>query len=103
MAYNQLQKLRDNINAIKIALDYRDGIMPQAVKLIVGYAFTHLDVIRIQAGILGNNPKSMRVLEKAGFTKEGILKNGIIKNGVVLDEHIYAVLRDEIKTAQISA
>lgn len=72
------------------------GIMPQAVKLITDYAFTRLDVIRIQAGVLSNNPKSMRVLEKAGFTKEGILKNGLIKNGVVLDEHIYAILRDEI-------
>ncbi len=69
------------------------GIMPQAVKLMVNYAFTNLDIVRIQAGILSNNPKSMRVLEKAGFTKEGILKNGIVKNGVVLDEHIYAVLK----------
>ena len=30
MAYNQLQKLRDNIRAIRIALDYRDGITPEA-------------------------------------------------------------------------
>jgi len=30
MAYNQLQKLRDNIRAIRIALDFRDGITPQA-------------------------------------------------------------------------
>jgi N12 class adenine-specific DNA methylase len=29
MAYNQLQHLRDNITAIRIALDYRDGITPQ--------------------------------------------------------------------------
>jgi len=29
MAYNQLQKLRDNIRAIRIALDYREGITPQ--------------------------------------------------------------------------
>jgi ribosomal-protein-alanine N-acetyltransferase len=66
------------------------GIMPEAVKLITNYAFTHLDIIRLQAGILGNNPKSIRVLEKAGFIKEGVMKNGIIKNGVILDEHIYA-------------
>jgi RimJ/RimL family protein N-acetyltransferase len=69
------------------------GIMTEAVKLVSQYAFTHLDVIRIQAGILANNPKSMRVMEKAGFTKEGILKNSIIKKGVILDEHIYAFLK----------
>ena len=69
------------------------GIIPEAIKLITAYAFADLDVLRIQAGVLGNNPKSMRALEKAGFVKEGILKNGAIKNGIVLDEHIYAVVR----------
>ncbi|HWZ02522.1 MAG TPA: GNAT family protein [Mucilaginibacter sp.] len=69
------------------------GIMPQAIKLITGYAFENLGLIRVQAGVLSNNPKSMRALEKAGFTKEGVLKNNIIKNEVVLDEHIYAVLK----------
>ena len=69
------------------------GIMPEAVKLIAGYAFKNLDVVRIQAGILSNNPKSMRVMEKAGFIKEGILKSSIIKKGVILDEHIYAVIK----------
>lgn len=69
------------------------GVMPQAIKLITAYAFEHLGLIRIQAGVLSNNPRSMRVLEKAGFTKEGVLKNNIIKNGAVLDEYIYAFLK----------
>jgi RimJ/RimL family protein N-acetyltransferase len=70
------------------------GIMPEAVKLITAYAFNTLDVVRVQAGVLSNNPRSMRVLEKAGYVKEGILKSNIIKNGVILDEHIYAVVKD---------
>ncbi len=65
------------------------GIMTGAVTLITAYAFANLDIVRIQAGVLGNNLRSMHVLEKAGFTKEGILKNNIIKNGTILDEHIY--------------
>jgi len=69
------------------------GIMPQAVKLITAYAFTHLDAVRVQAGVLSNNPRSMRVLEKAGFIKEGVLKNNIIKNEVILDEYIYAAYK----------
>ncbi|SDE11800.1 Protein N-acetyltransferase, RimJ/RimL family [Mucilaginibacter pineti] len=71
------------------------GIMPQAIKLIVAYGFANFPIVRIQAGVLGNNPKSMRVLEKAGFTKEAVLKNAIIKNGIILDEHIYAILKPE--------
>ncbi len=66
------------------------GIMPQAVKLMVDYAFLTFDIIRIQAGVFSNNPRSMRVLEKCGFVKEGVLKNSIVKDNVILDEHLYA-------------
>jgi ribosomal-protein-alanine N-acetyltransferase len=69
------------------------GIMPEAVKLVAAYAFANLDFIRLQAGVFSNNSKSMRVLEKAGFTKEGILKSSIIKNDVILDEHLYALVK----------
>ncbi|MDO3645066.1 GNAT family N-acetyltransferase [Mucilaginibacter sp. L3T2-6] len=70
------------------------GIMPQAVKLVADYTFANFDIHRLQAGIFGNNTRSMRVLEKAGFVKEGILKNAVIKNGVVLDEHVYGLSRN---------
>ncbi|MBB3057151.1 GNAT family N-acetyltransferase [Mucilaginibacter gotjawali] len=70
------------------------GIMPLAIKLITTYAFENLGLIRIQAGVLSNNPRSMRALQKAGFTKEGVLKNNIIKNGIILDEHIFAALKN---------
>ena len=69
------------------------GIMTKAIQLMIAYAFTNLDVVRIQAGVLSNNPRSMRVLEKSGFTKEGVLKNNLIKNGVILDEHIYGMVK----------
>jgi ribosomal-protein-alanine N-acetyltransferase len=69
------------------------GIMTEAVKLVTGYAFQHLDILRIQAGVLSKNPASMRVLEKAGYQKEGISRNAIIKDGEVMDEHIYAILK----------
>lgn len=69
------------------------GIMPEAVKLVIDYSFTNFDIHRLQAGIFGNNPRSMRVLEKAGFIKEGVLKNAIVKNGIVLDEHVYGLMK----------
>lgn len=69
------------------------GIMTEVVKTVTSYAFANLDIVRIQAGVLSNNPRSMRVLEKAGYIKEGILKNNIIKNGTILDEHIYGFVK----------
>jgi RimJ/RimL family protein N-acetyltransferase len=92
-------KFMDDVNRKTAILGYwlgeaywGQGIMSQAVKLVTEYAFKNLDIIRIQAGVLSNNPKSMRVLEKTGFTKEGILKQAIIKNGIILDEHVYAIV-----------
>lgn len=69
------------------------GIITEAVKLITRYAFEHLDVIRLQAGVLEKNPASMRVLEKAGYIKEGVLRNAAIKRGEIMDEHVYAILK----------
>ena len=69
------------------------GIMPEAVKLVTEYAFNHLGFIRVQASVYSKNPASMRVLEKAGYTKEGVMRNAVIKNGVVMDEHMYAILK----------
>jgi ribosomal-protein-alanine N-acetyltransferase len=68
------------------------GIMT-VVKLVADYAFENLDIVRLQSGVLANNPGSMRVLEKAGFLKEGVLRNNIIKNGVIMDEYIYGMVR----------
>ncbi|WP_462267513.1 GNAT family N-acetyltransferase [Mucilaginibacter sp.] len=65
------------------------GIMAEAVKLITNYAFATFDIICIQANTLNINPKSMRVLEKAGYEKQAVLKQSVIKNDVVLDEHVY--------------
>ena len=69
------------------------GMMTEAVTLITDYAFSNLDIIRIQAGVLSKNPASMRVLEKAGYQKEGISRNAIVKNDEILDEHVYAILK----------
>jgi RimJ/RimL family protein N-acetyltransferase len=67
------------------------GIMTEAVKEMVDYAFAHFDIIRVYARPYGNNKASQRVLEKAGFVLEAHIKGNIIKNDEMLDELIYAV------------
>lgn len=69
------------------------GIMTSAVKEAVEYAFRHLSVSRIFAGVFEHNTASMKVLEKAGFTKEGVLKKAAIKNEEIIDLHLYAILK----------
>lgn len=71
------------------------GIMTSVVKEAVKYAFENLPVIRIYAGVFEYNIPSMRVLEKAGFTKEAILRKAAIKNGKIIDLHYYALIKEE--------
>lgn len=70
------------------------GIVTDAVSVIVPVAFERFNIVRLQAGVFGNNPGSMRVLQKCGFVREAVLRNAITKNGVVMDEVMHARFRD---------
>jgi RimJ/RimL family protein N-acetyltransferase len=69
------------------------GIVTDAVRALVPVAFERTGAKRIQAGIFSNNPASMRVLEKSGFTREAVHRNTITKNGLVMDEVLYVRFR----------
>lgn len=69
------------------------GIVTNAVKEMVDYAFDTFDINRVFARPFGTNTASQKVLEKAGFVLEARLEKTIIKNNEMLDELIYAVRR----------
>ncbi|MEP7340016.1 MAG: GNAT family N-acetyltransferase [Acidobacteriota bacterium] len=71
------------------------GIMVEAVSALTDWAFKSFDLHRIYAGVLEWNPASMRVLEKAGYQFEARLRKSIIKEGFVMDEFVYAVIRED--------
>lgn len=50
------------------------GYMTEALLVITGHLFAQPGVLRVWAWADEENYTSMRVLEKAGFTREGILK-----------------------------
>ncbi|HKY05442.1 MAG TPA: GNAT family N-acetyltransferase [Blastocatellia bacterium] len=70
------------------------GIATEAVKALTGYAFTTFDLSRIHAGVYEWNHGSMRVLEKAGYVREARLRKSIFKEGRIIDEIIFAVIRE---------
>lgn len=75
------------------------GIVSDAVRALLPIAFTSRDIIRIQAGVFSNNPTSMHVLEKCGFSREAIHKRAITKQGKTLDEHLYVIFREDVLTS----
>ena len=71
---------------------WNKGYATEALKMLPTIARLNFGFIRLYATVFDFNQPSMRVLEKAGFTKEGILKSSAIKNGKVIDEHLYALV-----------
>jgi len=68
------------------------GIMTGAVCAFTEYAFRRFALNRIYAEPFARNLASVRVLEKAGFSREGILRSSVVKDGVILDQIVYAKL-----------
>jgi len=70
------------------------GIMTSVVIAVTDYGFLEFGLNRIYAQPYSYNSSSMRVLEKAGFTFEGKLRASVVKNGKILDQSIYAKIRE---------
>ncbi len=70
------------------------GLMTDAVRRFTAYAFDAYDLLRIYALVFEWNPASCRVLEKAGFLLEGRLRRAVVKDGTVMDQWVYAVIRE---------
>ena len=70
------------------------GIGTGALRALTDYAFTRLDLVRLFATVMEWNPASARVLEKAGYEYEGLLRKSVIKDGEILDQWLYAIVRE---------
>ena len=73
------------------------GIATTALRLLTRYAFdANHELRRLWAVPFSTNVASARVLEKAGYRREATLRQSAIKDGRVLDQWLYAIIRDEI-------
>lgn len=71
------------------------GLMGEAVGALARYCFQSLQLHRIEAACIPDNLRSIRVLEKAGFTREGLLRSYLKINGDWQDHYLYALLAGE--------
>ncbi len=70
------------------------GITTDALKAVTDYAFATFDICRLFAHVFEWNGASARVLEKAGYSFEGRLRKSVTKDGKMIDQLMYAVIRD---------
>lgn len=70
------------------------GIITNAIKHAINFAFEIYDIDRVFARPFGTNTPSQRVLEKNNFVLEGKFEKVLIKDGELIDELIYAIRRE---------
>lgn len=72
------------------------GIMTEAVKSFVRYAFADLNLLRLWTRVFEFNRGSRRVLEKNGFQLEGIQRQHVYRNGKFVDDYLYGLLKSDL-------
>jgi ribosomal-protein-alanine N-acetyltransferase len=70
------------------------GIMTEALQMVVPFAFETLELHRIWAGTDPRNLASCRLLERNGFEREGVLRQATYRDDSWMDTAIYGLLRD---------
>jgi len=90
--------LKENIEAAEIGYClgqawWGRGIMPEALKAVTEYLFDEVGLNRVAAYHDSNNPKSGRVMQKAGMKLEGVLRGAARNNQGICDKVCYSILR----------
>lgn len=71
------------------------GLMNEALRALVAYAFESLDLRRLEADVDPRNDASIRTLERLGFQREGFLRERWHVEGEIQDAFFYGLLRRE--------
>jgi len=65
------------------------GYMTEAVKMVTDFAFSELELHRIEINIRPENEPSIKVAEKCGYVFEGLRRNYLHIDGSWRDHHCY--------------
>ncbi|MPZ66860.1 MAG: GNAT family N-acetyltransferase [Pseudonocardiaceae bacterium] len=84
-----------------IAADHwGNGYATDATRTMLAFAFERLDLRRVTAAIGPDNPASITVVQRLGFTPEGRLRDHVFTNGAWRDSLLYSLLQPEWPGAQ---
>ena len=71
------------------------GVMTEAVGLVVRFAFSTLHLHRLEASCLPDNTRSIRLLEKVGFSREGLARRYLCIAGDWRDHILWGLLAED--------
>ncbi|MFV0322213.1 MAG: GNAT family N-acetyltransferase [Alphaproteobacteria bacterium] len=73
------------------------GLMTEALHILLDYCFIHWSLPRIQAVIVVDNLASIKLIERLGFVREGRLRAQVQTQYYQGDSYIYSILPHEWK------
>jgi RimJ/RimL family protein N-acetyltransferase len=71
------------------------GYGTEAMRVILRYAFTELNLHRVSLDVFSYNPRAIRSYEKVGFLFEGRLRKLLARDGERADDVWMGILREE--------
>ncbi|MGD9962845.1 MAG: GNAT family N-acetyltransferase [Thermoplasmata archaeon] len=69
------------------------GVMTEALERTIRFGFEDMGLSRISVTIMATNPRSMRLIQRAGFVEEGVMREYSIASGRRVDEHVFSMLK----------
>ena len=75
------------------------GLMSEAIGALLCFAFGTMNLHRIEADVDPRNENCLKLLERAGFTREGLLRERWLVNGEVNDSVMLGLLKSEYRKA----
>lgn len=85
---------RAEIGFILMNIHTGRGYMTEACRAVIDFGFQGMGLERVEAKSLLNNPASMRVLEKAGMTREGRVQGRLSAKGPLVDLDLFRITRE---------
>ncbi|MEA4863017.1 MAG: GNAT family N-acetyltransferase [Victivallaceae bacterium] len=74
---------------------WNNGYMTEALNAVIKFSFEVLDLNRVQAEHVTDNPASGRVMQKCGMKFEGVLRQHLYAHNRFHDCKMYSILQEE--------
>ena len=71
------------------------GIITNACKVLINYAFDELKMNRIEIRCADANVRSRAIPERLGFKLEGVLRQALCRHSQIYDDTIYGLLKED--------
>ena len=74
-----------------------DNWPARALRVLLPFIFSELNLHRIEAACIPTNKASVRVLEKCGFVREGLARRYLCINGIWQDHLLFGLLNEDLR------